>query len=100
MILLRRDRNINQFESFLSVFFAHFVVIRIDVFCSIIDLVVFDNGDCTSIVRTESTGDEHLELKVGESFPDPEEFPACKGEGDVFGLGGGSGKNVLLLRSP
>ena len=67
---------------------------RIDVFRSIIDLVVFGDGDGTSVVTTESTVDGHLE--IGESFLDPEELPACEGEGDVFGLGGGSGDDVLL----
>ena len=89
--------NIDEFEGSLSVFFAHFVIVRIDVFCSIIDLVVFGDGDGTGVVTTESTGDGHLELEVSESFPDPEELPVCEGEGDVFGLGGRSGNNVLLL---
>ena len=88
--------NIDEFEGSLSVFFAHFVVVRTVVFCSIIDLVAFGDGDGTGVVTTESAGDGHLELEVGESFPDPKELPACEGEGDVFGLGGRSGNDVLL----
>ena len=59
-------RNIDEFEGSLSVFFAHFVVMRIDVFRSIIDLVVFGDGDGTGVITMESTGDGHLE--IGESF--------------------------------
>ena len=63
------DRNVDEFEGSLSVLFAYFVVVRIDVFRTIIDLVVFGDGDGTSVVTTESTGDGHLE--VGERFLDP-----------------------------
>ena len=69
---------------------------RIDVFRSIIDLVVFGDGDGTGVFTMESTGDRHLE--ISKSFLDPEELPGCEEEGDVFGLGGGSGDDVVGKR--
>ena len=91
-------RNIDQLKGSLSVFVMHFVVIHIDVFRSIIDLVVLGDEDCTGVLTMESTGDGHLE--VSESFLNPEELLAYKGEGDVFRLGGGSGDNAPPPRSP
>ena len=81
-------------EASLSVFFTQFVVVRIDVFCLIIDLVVLGDGDGTGVVTMEGSGDGHLE--INKSFLNTEELPACMGEVDVFRLGSGSGDNVLL----
>ena len=60
-------KNIDKLESSLSVF-AHFVVVRIDVFRRIVDLIVFGDGDGAGVVITKSTGDGLGHLEVGESF--------------------------------
>ena len=46
--------------------FAYLVVVDIDVFGAIIDLVVFGNGDGASVVTMQGAG--YVEVKIVEGF--------------------------------